>query len=132
MIIIIAMLLGILIAMVLPADFSPPMAYSTYISVAFLAGLDSVIGAVRGGLANKFNLTLFVSGFLVNVLLAAFITWMGDRLGVDLYMAAIVTFGVRLFNNLGYIRRDLVVRFLSHHEIPPPDSSSLHMQEENK
>ena len=33
---------------------------------------------------------------------------MGDRIGVDLYMAAIVTFGVRIFNNLGYIRHDLI------------------------
>ena len=33
---------------------------------------------------------------------------MGDRIGVDLYMAAIITFGVRIFNNLGYIRHDLM------------------------
>jgi small basic protein len=42
-----------------------------------------------------------------------FLTVLGDRLGVELYYAAIVAFGVRLFNNLAIIRRLLLVRFRS-------------------
>ena len=30
---------------------------------------------------------------------------LGDRMGVELYLAAIVAFGVRLFNNLAIVRR---------------------------
>ena len=41
-------------------------------------------------------------------LLAAGLTFLGDRLGVELYYAAIVAFGVRLFNNLARIRRHLL------------------------
>lgn len=106
--ILLGLILGIVIAFILPSQFTFPIAYSTYISVAFLAGLDSVIGGIKGGIEGKFDLSVFISGFIMNTLLAALITWMGDRIGVDLYMAAIVTFGVRIFNNLGYIRHDLM------------------------
>ena len=51
---------------------------------------------------------VFASGFFTNLLLAASLTWMGDCLGVEIYQAAIVTFGMRIFLNLGYIRRDLL------------------------
>jgi len=106
--VVLGLTIGIVIGFVLPAKFAPPMIYSTYISIAFLAGLDSVVGAIRGGIENKFDLALFVSGFFTNVIIATLLTWFGDRLGVDIYMAAIITFGVRIFNNIGFIRRDIM------------------------
>ncbi len=51
-----------------------------------------------------------MTGLLSNMLLAGLLTFLGDRLGVDLYLAAIVAFGVRLFNNLAIIRRYLLSR----------------------
>ena len=54
--------------------------------------------------------SFFISGLLTNMLLAGLLTFLGDRLGVDLYVAAVVAFGVRLFNNLGIIRRRLFFR----------------------
>ncbi len=108
--ILLGLIIGIVAALALPSQFAPPVAYSTYISVAFLAGLDSVIGGIKGGLEDRFDLSVFVSGFILNTLLAALITWMGDKIGVDLYMAAIVTFGVRIFNNFGSIRHDVMHR----------------------
>lgn len=119
MLVILGLVIGIVIGLILPAKFAPPMMYSTYVSVAFLAGLDSVIGAIRGGIEGRFNLALFVSGFFTNVFVATFITWMGDRLGVDLYMAAIITFGVRLFNNFGFIRRDIMESMSSKKQSQP-------------
>jgi small basic protein len=38
------------------------------------------------------------------------LTYVGDMLGVELYYAALVTFGVRIFENLAIIRRDLIGR----------------------
>ena len=67
-----------------------------------------MLGGTRAGLEKKFNFTVFASGFFTNLLLAALLTWVGDRLGVEIYQAAIVTFGMRIFQNLGYIRRDLL------------------------
>ncbi len=40
--------------------------------------------------------------------LAAFLAYIGDRLGVPLYYAAIFTFGGRIFENFASIRRILL------------------------
>ncbi len=106
--IILGLLVGVFIGFVLPPELYPPYVYSKYMSVSFLAGIDSVLGAVRAGIEKKFNVQVFVSGFFSNALLAALLTWFGDKLGVDLYLAAVVTFGVRVFDNLAYIRRDFL------------------------
>lgn len=108
MLVALGLLLGLLIGFYLP--YSLPFTVSKYVGVAFLAGLDSVLGGTRAGVENKFDFVLFTSGFISNTLLAVFLTLAGDVLGVDLYLAAVVTFGVRIFQNLAYIRRDLIRR----------------------
>jgi small basic protein len=76
--------------------------------LAVLAALDSVFGGVRASMEGRFDNAIFLSGFFSNALLAAGLVFIGDRLGVELYTAAIVAFGVRLFQNLGTIRRHLL------------------------
>jgi small basic protein len=85
-----------------------PTEYSRYTAMAILAALDSVLGAARAELDGEFDNRIFLSGFFVNIILAGGLTFLGDRLGVELYIAAIVGFGVRLFNNLAMIRRQLL------------------------
>lgn len=121
MIVILGLALGLIIGLVFP--YQMPTIAAKYVSVAFLAGLDSVIGATRAGLEGKFRLGVFVSGFFTNLLLAASLTWMGDCLGVEIYQAANVTFGMRIFLNLGYIRRDL----LNQGESSSPLNDLMHM-----
>ncbi len=91
--------MGTMVGVSVPAEFA------RYVGVAILAGLDAVVGGVRADTEGQFHNGIFVSGFVGNVLLAALLTYLGDRLGVELYVAAIVAFGVRLFNNLAVIRR---------------------------
>jgi small basic protein len=79
--------------------------------MALLAAFDSVLGAVRAELDAEFDNRIFVTGFFVNMILAGLLTFLGDRLGVELYIAAIVAFGVRMFNNLAIIRRQLLERW---------------------
>ncbi len=105
--IVIAIAIGIGLGFFLPVSI--PLAYAKYVSVSLLAGLDSVLGAFRAGRKNKFDFVIFSTGFVTNALLAAFLTLLGDRLGVDLYIAAIVVFGGRIFNNLAFIRRDILM-----------------------
>lgn len=109
---VVGLLFGLLVGILLDRfmHFQVTLLFAKYISVSFLAGLDSVLGALRAGIEEKFDVTVFITGFITNALLAALLTYVGDRLGVDLYLAAVVTFGVRIFENLGYIRRDLIVR----------------------
>ena len=99
---------GIMTALL--TGISVPTEYARYTAVAILAALDSVLGAARSELEDEYDNTIFLSGLLVNTLLAALLTFLGDRLGVDLYLAAIIAFGVRLFTNLAIIRRYLFQR----------------------
>ena len=90
-----------------------PSEYSFYITMALLAGMDSILGAARSHLEEKYNGLIFISGFLCNAILAALLTYVGDKLGIPLYYAAILVFGGRLFNNLAVIRRILLDKYLS-------------------
>ena len=103
LVVIFCMLIGLIIGFQLPIFI--PLVYAKYMSVAILAMLDSVFGGIRAYMENVFDTTVFVSGFVTNALLAAGRAYLGDRLGVELYLAAVVAFGVRLFQNLAIIRR---------------------------
>jgi len=100
----IGLVLGVALTVTVPAEFA------SYSAVGILVALDSVLGALRAELDGEFETTLFVTGFLLNLVLAGGLTFLGDRLGVDLYVAAIVAFGVRMFDNLARIRRTLLQR----------------------
>lgn len=102
----IGILLGVILGIYLPITYS--LSYSTYISVAILACMDSVFGGLRANLENKFNTRIFISGFFGNAVLAALLAYIGDRLGVPLYYAAIFAFGSRLFENFAIIRRHFI------------------------
>lgn len=99
----IGIIIGIIIGLYLPITYSA--SYSLYVSVAILACLDSVFGGLRATLEKKFNTEIFISGFFGNAILAAFLAYVGDRLGVPLYYASIFAFGGRLFQNFAIIRR---------------------------
>ncbi|MDR2295294.1 MAG: small basic family protein [Clostridiales Family XIII bacterium] len=93
-------------------NFSFPTEYAFYITMALLAALDSLLGAARSHLESKYNNLIFISGFVVNAVLAGALTYLGDLLGVPLYYAAILVFGGRLFNNLAVIRRIIIDRYI--------------------
>ena len=98
------LLLGTVFSLTIPGE------YSRYTAMAILAALDSILGALRAELDGEFDHRIFLSGFFANIVLAGALTFLGDRLGVELYIAAIVAFGVRSFNNLAIIRRQMLAR----------------------
>ncbi len=103
---IIGLALGAIIGGFLP--FTYPTSYSLYVSIAMLAAFDSLLGAIRASVENKYNNALFISGFFSNALLAALLSYFGDRLGVPFFYAPIIVFGGRLFQNIAIIRRHLL------------------------
>lgn len=106
-------ILGLIIGIVLGllTDIQVPQEYADYLSIAILAGLDTLFGGIRAHLQNVYDEKIFVSGFFFNTILAASLAFLGVHLGVDLYLAAVFAFGVRLFQNIAVIRRILLTKW---------------------
>ncbi len=100
------LLVGILAGLVLQVNVG--FEFSRYTAVAILAALDSVVGAVRAELDGVYDNRIFISGFVTNAIVAVILTFIGDRLGLDLYLVALITFGLRIFNNVALIRRHFI------------------------
>jgi small basic protein len=97
------LLVGILLGLALGVDVG--FEFARYTAVAILAAVDSVLGAFRAELDGVYDNRIFISGFIVNALVAVLLTFVGDRLGLDLYLVALLTFGLRIFQNVALIRR---------------------------
>ncbi|MDX9871333.1 MAG: small basic family protein [Clostridia bacterium] len=104
---------GLIIGVIIGSTitFQIPLIYVKYMSVAVLASLDSVFGGIRSVLEDHFDGAVLLTGFFTNALLAALLAYLGDRLGVDLYYAAVFAFGVRIFQNLAAIRHKLILQY---------------------
>ncbi len=85
-----------------------PAQWSLYVAAGLLAALDSALGGYRARVAGEFRLNIFLSGAAGNAAIAAFLTWLGQKLGIPLYLAAVVVFGTRMFQNFAEIRRELL------------------------
>ncbi len=93
-----------------------PYSYSQYIAVAILACLDSVFGALNANMTQKFKMNIFITGFFGNALIAMFLVYLGDKLNVDIYLAAVIVFTGRLLSNFTSIRRNVVDQVESNKE----------------
>ncbi|WP_141431279.1 small basic family protein [Bacillus sp. 03113] len=111
-------LLGLVVGVVLGTltEIKIPEDYANYFSIAILAAFDTLFGGIRAKLQNIYEEKVFVSGFFFNILLAASLAFLGVHLGVDLYLAAVFAFGVRLFQNIAVIRRILLTKWTSSRE----------------
>ena len=100
--IIVGCVLGALIGINVPTI---SYTYSGYLAIAIVAALDSVFGGITSVLKGNFDFKVFISGFFGNAILSILLTWLGVKLNVDIYLAAIVVFVGRMFTNLAIIRR---------------------------
>ena len=101
-VIVICSILGIVLGMNLPTI---SYSYSGYLAIAIIAALDSVFGSITSILNKNFDIKIFVSGFFGNAILAMLLTYLGEKLNVDIYLAAVIVFVGRMFTNLSIIRR---------------------------
>ena len=111
--ILIGCILGALIGMNAPMI---SYTYSSYLAIAIIAALDSVFGGITSVIKKNFDLKIFVTGFFGNAILAILLTILGQKLNVDIYLAAIVVFVGRMFVNLAIIRRYYVDKWLEKFE----------------
>ena len=108
----IAILIGCILGAILGLN-APIISYtySSYLAIAIIAALDSVFGGISSVIKKNFDLKIFISGFFGNAILAILLTILGQKLNVDIYLAAIVVFVWRMFMNLGTIRRYYVEKW---------------------
>lgn len=104
--IVIAIILGCVIGALIGINAPViPYTYSTFLAIAVVAALDSVFGGITSVLNKNFDLTIFISGFFTNSILSIALTYLGQKLNLDIYLAALVVFVGRMFTNLTIIRR---------------------------
>jgi small basic protein len=108
---------GLIIGIVLGLNitYTIPLEYIKYTAVVIISILDSILGAIKSEtkeVKDEYNQTIFISGILTNTILALIITMLGEKLGLDLYLAVTVVFIYRIFVNLGSIRRAIIKKIL--------------------
>ena len=93
MIIYLAIFLGCIIGAIVGIN-APVISYtySSYLSIAIIAALDTVFGGIASVVKKNFDLKIFLSGFFGNSILAIALTYLGNKLNVDIYLAAIIVF----------------------------------------
>lgn len=105
-------LIGLIIGVVAGLIIEPtvPIWLEPYLPIAVIAALDAVVGAIRALFDGVFRDRVFVISFLSNVLVAAFIVWIGDLLGVGSQMSTgvVVVLTMRIFANAAAIRRHIL------------------------
>lgn len=109
----IAIIIGCIVGAIL-GSLAPviPYTYSSYLSIAIIAALDSVFGGIASVIKGNFDLKIFLSGFFGNSILSIALTYLGEKLNVDIYLAAIVVFVGRMFTNLAIIRRHYIDKWV--------------------
>lgn len=82
-----------------------PIPFAPYLSVAALTGLDTLFGGVRASIEGRFQNDIFMSGFVLNTLLAGILVYFGSLIGIDFALVAVLVLGSRIFLNLSLVRR---------------------------
>jgi small basic protein len=107
--VILSLAVGLVIGSFLQFDIPPE--FARYTAVAIIGILDSLFGAIRASVENKYDTTVFLTGLGFNMGLAVLITFFGDKLNLDLYLAILVAFMIRILANIGQIKTATLTKF---------------------
>jgi len=98
----VGLLFGLLIGRTLSLEI--PAVFSHYYAVSLLVIFDTIVGGMKAGLNNRFQASVFWTGFLINIVFAVLLTYLGDYLGVELYLAVLFAFGFRIIHGVNAVR----------------------------
>lgn len=107
---VVGLILGVALGFLFSVEI--PLGYVKYTAIAILAAIDTILGGLRAQLEERFALAIFLSGFVINAAFAALLTGIGDLLGLDIYLGAVIAFSIRILDNVGFIRRDVIMGYL--------------------
>lgn len=112
-------IIGIIIGIILGLgiNFPIPLELTKYSAVVIMGILDALFGAIRAEITNdRFDTIIFITGLFFNIILSIAITLLGDKLGLDLYLAATFVFTFRIFSNIGTTRRAVLQSLIENKE----------------
>lgn len=115
-------IVGIVIGIILGLgiNFPIPLELTKYSAVVIMGILDALFGAIRAEITNdRFDAIIFITGLFFNIILSIAITLLGDKLGLDLYLAATFVFTFRIFSNIGTTRRAVLQSLVENKEKTP-------------
>lgn len=95
-------LLGLYTPMRIPKD------YTVMVAIVLLAAFDSILGAMKAYVARDFKFSVFLGGMVFNMIVAAFLTYLGNILSISIYLGVIFVFVTRMFKNLSRLRKMLL------------------------
>ena len=124
---VIAVLVGVLMGLLIPYNLNASML--SYLAVALIAALDSVLGGLFAYLNKRFNINVFMIGLVSNAILGIVLTFIGNILGISLSFAVIIVFGVRMFNNMAAIRRQTFDRYFERRARERENERRLRLEE---
>ncbi len=89
-----------------------PWMVGPYLAVFTITAIDALIGGIRNAFESQFYSELFFTGIAVNIIVAYMLAWLGDQIGLDLFLAIAIILGGRIFRNIGLLRRVLIQRYM--------------------
>lgn len=104
-------IIGLLVGVAIGIIWHPivPIWLEPYLPIAIVAAIDAVFGGFRALVERRFDERIFIVSFLSNVLIASFLVFLGDQLGVGAQMSTgvVVVLAMRIFANAAAVRRVL-------------------------
>ncbi|MEW5821399.1 MAG: DUF1290 domain-containing protein [Cyanobacteriota bacterium] len=104
---IIGLLIGLVVGGLLPVSI--PIINTQINTILVITATDALFNGFLNKLEGKFSTMLFSIEFLLNTLLAIGIVYFGIIMGIDLFLAITIIFGVRIFHNLSQINQKLFI-----------------------
>lgn len=103
------MVIGVAAALFLP--ISLPAVVSGYMVAAIIVCIDAVLGGIVSRWDGKFSLRGFFISFACNLVFALGFLYLGMVLNLDLSVAVIVVFMLKLFRNFAAIYHSMIARY---------------------
>jgi len=102
-------ILGIIAGLNFNVGYNP--AYAVYISLSILALIDTIINIISENLNSEVN--ILKSGILLisDLAFALLLGYIGEQLGLPIYLAAIFAFGNNIYKNIRVITNFVIQKY---------------------
>ena len=103
------LIIGIIAGFKLNIGYNP--AFGVYISLVILAIINTIFNVLSDNFKNE--ISIFKSGLLLiaDLVFALLLGYIGEQLGLPIYLAAIFAFGNNIYSNIKSLMDLLIIKF---------------------